>query len=178
MLSIQKLLDIGFIELKAPNGNVYYKKGFYLMVPSGIGWHFLNEKDGNDSFIYMETEDELFDKIGAIHAFRLPKKEDNIYPYTKKNVLALLNHYFKINMGDIQWIIDLKDIELNQLEYIAKKVSEHQYFLDKQFKLSGNTVSNYMKYGIDGLYRDFSKFKGSEERTRITKELRDLILNG
>lgn len=108
----------------------------------------------------------------------LPNKRDNIYPRNKTNILAVINHYFDIQHGDIQWLFDLKEVELNQIEFIAKKISENQEYLDSQFKVRGNTVSNYMQYGIDALYFGLNKFKKENERKRITRRLRDLILKG
>jgi hypothetical protein len=176
MLTIKRIIEFGFIEIEAPNGNIYYKKGYYVMIPYGIGWHFKSEKHINGSYVYIETTDELLDRIENNNIFRLPKSEENIYSFSKKNINTLLDHYFQIEKGDINWIYNLKGIELNQLECIVKKVSEHQYYLDNIFKKRGNTVSNYLKYGVDSLIR-FSEFKGSAERTRITKELRALMMN-
>jgi hypothetical protein len=106
----------------------------------------------------------------------LPSKKDNIYPRKKANILAFINYYFDIKHGDLQWLYDLKEIELNQIEFIAKKVSENQDYLDSEFKIRGNTVSNYMKYGVDALFYGLDQFKKENERKRITKELRDLML--
>jgi len=107
----------------------------------------------------------------------LPKKEDNIYPYTKKNVKALLNHCFSIPFGDIDWIFDLKNLEINQLEYIAKQVMLHESFFKKNLGEYGRTVNNFMTYGIDALLHESDTWEGSKSRKRITKEFRDLISN-
>ena len=55
----------------------------------------------------------------------IPSKKECIYPYTKKNVRAILRFYFEIPQGDIDWIFELTELETNQLEWIAKKVSEN-----------------------------------------------------
>jgi hypothetical protein len=108
----------------------------------------------------------------------LPNKSDNIYPYTKKNVKAILKYYFDIPNGNIEWILELRELEINQLEWIAKKVSENIDFFNDNINpnYGGRTISNFMKYGIDALYYGLEQFKKENERKRITKEFFELTL--
>ncbi len=178
MLSLEKIKELGFIELKTPNGKSYYQKGINILIPYNIGWRLKFKSVHSTSYTYLESEKELNKLTNLISEFIIPLKEDNIYPYTAENVEALLNHYFNIKRGDVKWVFELKDLSLNQLEFTIKKVVEYQYFLDTYFNnTSGKTVSNYLRYGIDACFDLIDKRKDSGGRQKITSELRDLIMN-
>ena len=112
----------------------------------------------------------------------LPKKELNIYPKTEENVKALLSFYFdKYNLKDedcIFKIMEHKNLSLNQLEFIARKLSESFDEIFKPFFSNGKTsVSNLMKYGIDGLSKkesDWGFGPTSSARPKI-KEFIDFV---
>lgn len=107
----------------------------------------------------------------------LPKKSKNIYPRTKKNITAILDFYFTQPLGEIDWLFEQRELTINQLEWIAEKVSENVELLIIDVNGSLDmTVSNAMKYGIDALCSDLDNIKQTN-RIRITKNLKDLILN-
>ena len=104
-----------------------------------------------------------------------PSKKDNIYPLNKENINAILNHFFDIPFGDLKWLYKQRELSINQLEFIARKVSEHQAFLEERVGPSGVTVSNLMTYGIEASFRNPYLCKGSQSRKKIIKELSDKI---
>ncbi|MBN1250565.1 MAG: hypothetical protein JXR51_05200 [Bacteroidales bacterium] len=85
----------------------------------------------------------------------LPKKELNIYPKTKENLEALFSFYFDKydlqNGNAIEKMMELKSIKLNQIEFIARKLSESYNEIFKDFFKNKTTIGNLMCYGIDGL---------------------------
>ena len=104
----------------------------------------------------------------------IPRREINIYPNNEENVRAILDYYFKIPDNDTKWIFEQKDLTINQVEFIAKKVSNNIEF----FKINipnGIDISNLMHYGFDALTKIKSDWKGSKERLRIIREFRDLV---
>ena len=178
MLSLEKIKELGFVELKASNGNPYYQKGVNILIPYNTGWQLKFKSLHSTSYTYLESEKELNKLTNLMSEFIIPLKEDNIYPYTAENVEALLNHYFNFKRGDVKWVFELKELSLNQLEFTMKKVVEYQYLLDTYFNnKSGKTVSNYLRYAIDACFDLKDNKKGSGTRQKITSELRDLIMN-
>lgn len=178
MLHINRLLQLGFLPLEALNGNKYYQKGEIILIPYGLGWNL--KRVGINTTVYIETEKELSIHLKHEDMEVLPTKEDNIYPYSKENIEALLGAYFEMPIGDIEWLFNLENITLVQLEFVVKKVSTYKYFLDNEFKNStgsGRTVSNYIQYGLDACYKLGKDVLGSANRKRITQEFRDVIFN-
>ncbi|MCE2613560.1 hypothetical protein LVD13_11305 [Flavobacteriaceae bacterium D16] len=104
-----------------------------------------------------------------------PSKKDNIYPLNKENINAILNHFFDIPFGNIKWLYKQSELSINQLEFVARKVAEHQELLEERVGPSGVTVSNFMTYGIEASYRNPYLWKGSQSRKKIIKELSDKI---
>ena len=178
MLSLEKIKEIGFKELEASNGNIYYQKGENILIPYVIGWHLKFKTIYSSSFTYLEKEQDLYNYTNLRTNVEQPLAEDNIYPFTNENVEALLNHYLYFEKGDIGWIYKLKDFNLNQLEFVVRKISEFEYFLDTHFRKGrGKTISNYLHYGIDACYNMKTINKPSGSRIKITSELRNLIFN-
>lgn len=106
----------------------------------------------------------------------IPDRINNIYPTNEENIRAILNYYFQIPDGEIDFIFDQKKLVINQIEFIAKQVSDNLYFIENSVGSSGLTISNAMKYGIDAMTEIESNWKGSQNRKRITKELKEIIL--
>ncbi len=104
-----------------------------------------------------------------------PSKKDNIYPLNKENINAILNYFFDIPFGNIKWLYKQRELSINQLEFIARKVSEHQALLEEKVGPSGVTVSNFMIYGIEASYKNPYMWKGSQSRKRIIKILYEKI---
>ena len=108
----------------------------------------------------------------------IPNKRENIYPFNKENVRAILNHFFNLPHGDSDWIYEINELEINQLEWIASKVADNISFFENQgIGESGRTVSNFMKYGIEACFHHPSTYRGSKNRVQITNNLRKLLLD-
>lgn len=105
----------------------------------------------------------------------IPDSTNNIYPRNKENIRAILNFYFQIPDGDIGFLFEQKKLAINQIEFIAKQVSDNLYFLENSVGTSGLTISNVMKYGIDAMTELENNWRGSQNRKRITGELKELI---
>lgn len=86
----------------------------------------------------------------------LPKKEFNIYPKTEENINAILSYCFdKYLLFEKEEAITLMEndiLSMNQLEFIARKLSESWHQIFENF-FTGKTTSfkNLMNYGICGL---------------------------
>lgn len=100
----------------------------------------------------------------------------NIYPNNEENVRAILNFYFQIPDGELRSIFEQKKLAINQVEYVAKQVSKHLYFIENSVGASGITISNAMQYGIDALTVNEGNWTGSRGRKLITKQLKELIV--
>lgn len=106
----------------------------------------------------------------------IPLYKENIYPKNKENLIALLNFYFSASHGNIDELME-NELSLNQLEFIANKVSKYTFYLEQECGLTGKTSVNYMKYGIDIFTRPEISWQGSKNRKRITSELKKLMEN-
>lgn len=107
----------------------------------------------------------------------IPDRNRNIYPNNEENIRAILNFYFQIPDGnDIDILLNQKKFEVNQIEYIAEQVSAHLNYLQNEVGYGGLTITNVMKYGMDAMTEYESKWQGSRNRKRITKELKELII--
>lgn len=109
-------------------------------------------------------------------SFTLPLKKDNIFPKSEENILAVLNFYFDVPIGEIDFLLE-EDFTINQIEFIAKTVSKYTFYLDKESGITGNSASNFMKYGIDAMTKSDFAWNGSKNRKRITTELKKMIFN-
>lgn len=106
----------------------------------------------------------------------LPKKEFNIYPKNEENINAILSYYFdKYLLFDkieaISFLMENNILSINQIEFIARKLSESWHLIFENF-FTGKTTSfkNIMNYGICGLTLPESKWsfsKGSSARPKI-----------
>jgi hypothetical protein len=105
----------------------------------------------------------------------LPDSSQNIYPCSEENIRAILDFYFEIPEGNLNYVLTRTGLSINQIEYIAKRVSENIDYLKKHIK--SLTISNAMKYGVDALTVSEKKWQGTQSRNTITRGLRELILN-
>ena len=108
----------------------------------------------------------------------LPRKEDNIYPRTIENIETVLFHYFNFPISEAKKytsrIYDENKLELNQIEYIAKRISEHLDFFRERSKI-GVTINEVMGFGIAALTEPNEDKKGSPAYKKKLKELRKLL---
>ena len=104
----------------------------------------------------------------------VPYSSQNIYPYSEENIRAILDFYFEIPEGNLKFLLTQKELTINQIEYIAKRVSENIEYLNKHIKRL--TISNAMTYGIDALTVSEKKWRGTQSRNAITRGLRELII--
>jgi hypothetical protein len=112
----------------------------------------------------------------------LPRKEDNIYPKTRENLMALFHYYFDqydeiveyekaINMA-----LEKTSMTLNQFEFLVKHIGESWPILFKDFlRNGGNTVSNLLRYGIDALTKEekdwsFGPYSSGRPKVREFRE--------
>ena len=94
----------------------------------------------------------------------LRKNEFNIYPKSEENINAVLSYYFDRyllleKVDAISFLMENNMLSVNQIEFIARKLSEswHQIFEDF---FTGKTTSfkNLMNYGICALTLTESKW--------------------
>jgi hypothetical protein len=92
----------------------------------------------------------------------LPKKELNIYPKNKENLTAILNFYFdKLDFpldNSIEILVNKSSLSLNQIEFIARKVSESYETVFRQEFKNGTTISNLLRHAIEGLTKPESEW--------------------
>jgi hypothetical protein len=107
--------------------------------------------------------------------------KDNIYPYSKENVKALIEFYFlrkgmSFVPGDLKHIYENKaELTISQLEFIAENISNNLNFFKDNLTINGLTISNLLKYGIDAYQSNFKN--GSKNRITITKEFQKIMFN-
>jgi len=106
----------------------------------------------------------------------IPEKNKNIYPLTRKNVRAVLNFYFQFPDGDIEWLFDQKELSINQIEFIARQVSDNITYFSGHIP-NGLTTSNLMQYGFDALSNPEINWRGSNSRLNIAKGFNELVMN-
>lgn len=109
----------------------------------------------------------------------IPKKEINIYPKNYTNIQALIEYYFnEIDLnteGVIEYLMNEKKIELNQMEFLCRKINEG-YLNVFRPNLNGQLqLKNLLTYSIDALTKDKTEWKGSKNRIRITQEFLDFV---
>jgi len=107
--------------------------------------------------------------------------KDNIYPYSKENVKALIEFYFfkkgmSFVLGNLDFVYENKaELTISQLEFIAENISYNLHFFKDNLTINGLTISNLLKYGIDAYQSNFKN--GSKNRIKITKEFQKIMLN-
>jgi len=105
----------------------------------------------------------------------IPDRSENIYPRNEENIRAILDFYFQLPDGNIKFLFEQKKLAINQIEFIAKQISDNLDFIKNSVGSSGLTIENAMKYGIDAMTELESNWEGSQPRKRITGELKKLI---
>ena len=109
----------------------------------------------------------------------LPKKEFNIYPKNEENLSALLSFYFDhYNLpkeNAIDNLLSKTSLQLNQIEFIIRKLSESYDSIFKDFLKYQPTVSNLINYGLDALTKDEVNWNGSQSRLKKTKEFLEYV---
>lgn len=104
----------------------------------------------------------------------IPNSNDNIYPRNQENIRAILDFYFHLPDGNIDFLLTQKELKTNQIQFIAKQVSDNLEFFKAKVP-NGLTISNLMSYGIDALAKSEPNRNGSKSRQQITKEFRDIV---
>lgn len=103
---------------------------------------------------------------------RLKLPEPDNTEISNKEVNRILHKYFNNDLGDIDWLISQSEISLNQIEHLAKLVSENLDFFKKEWPY-GIKVGNAIRYGIDALRINLNDdFHPSRSRQEITNEFR------
>ena len=108
----------------------------------------------------------------------LPDREKNIYPCNKENIEAVLAFLFRgieIGKGDVSFLL-VTGLSLNQIEFIAWKVSENIDFFRRNL-IGGFSISNLMNYGVQTLNPDWSGLEGSVNRKQILKDFWEILSN-
>jgi len=87
--------------------------------------------------------------------FMLPKKEINIYPKNIVNVNALIMFYFselELDLdGSVDYIMAKSSLELNQIEFICRKINEGYLKIFKSNLKGQIDLKNLLKYAVDAL---------------------------
>ena len=110
----------------------------------------------------------------------LPKKVLNIYPKNEINVKALIKFYFAELELDTEGVIDFiinkkTSLELNQIEFLCRLVLKGYSSVFRP-NLNGRIkVTNLLSYAIEALTIDETKFRGSIQRIKITKQFKDFV---
>lgn len=108
----------------------------------------------------------------------LPSKEFNIYPKSDENLKALISHYFDkydINQeGGIEKLKEKTSLDLNQIEFILRKLAEAYEPIFKKHLNRQIEILNLLEYGFDALME--TKVNGSNNRARITKEFEEFVI--
>ncbi len=86
----------------------------------------------------------------------LPNRELNIYPKTEENLNAILSFYFdKYLLSDkqkgVKYIMENDNLSMNQIEFIARKMSECWPIIFKDHFPNNTSYANIMHLGILGL---------------------------
>jgi len=106
----------------------------------------------------------------------IPKKEENIYPKSKENIRALIDYYFLIPDGEIDFLFEQKKLSLNQIEFIANKVSKYIHFFEMHLDNMGMNVGNLIKYGIAVFSEIESEWEGDDGRKKITYAFKEYVI--
>lgn len=107
--------------------------------------------------------------------------KDNIYPFSKENVKAIIDYYFfrkgmSFVQGNLDFVYENKaELTINQLEFIAENVSNNLNFFKEKLSINGLTISNLLKYGIDAYQSIFKN--GSSNRINITKDFQKIMFD-
>lgn len=106
--------------------------------------------------------------------------KDNIYPYSKENVKALIEFYFlRKGMSFVPGVLKHSNenkvkLTISQLEIIAENISNNLNFFKNKLSINGLTITNLLKYGIDAYKFNFNS--GSLKRKNITFEFHKIML--
>ena len=104
---------------------------------------------------------------------------DNIYPYSKENVKAIIEYFFfrngmSFDTSNLEFIYENKaELTINQLEFIAENISNNLNFFKDKLSINGLTIANLLKYGIDAFQSNLKN--GSMNRIKITKEFQEIM---
>jgi hypothetical protein len=133
----------------------------------------------------IKTKKDCKAKLEKIIIMNLPNKEYNIYPKNEENINAVLSYYFDKYLlfekkEAISFLMENNILSMNQLEFIARKLSEswHQLF-ENFFREKTTSYKNIMNYGICGLTLPESKWTysiGSSARPKI-REFIEFVKN-
>tara|TARA_R110000751_G_scaffold7964_1_gene32316 strand:- start:1427 stop:1801 length:375 start_codon:yes stop_codon:yes gene_type:complete len=109
----------------------------------------------------------------------IPKKEINIYPKNSENVNALIKYYFAeldLNLDQsFEYFFEKTSLELNQFEFLCRKINEGYLKVFKQNLKGQITLTNLLAYAFDALTVQESEWQGSASRIKITKEFKDFV---
>ena len=106
---------------------------------------------------------------------------DNIYPYSKENVNAIINYFFyRKGMSQVRGQLDFvyenkAELNINELQFISENVSKNLNYFKDNLSINGLTISNLLHYGIDAYQSNFKG--GSKNRIRITLGFQKIMLN-
>jgi len=106
----------------------------------------------------------------------LPSTEENIYPKNIENLEAILKYFFPDYEIQTDFLLE-SSLSINQIEFIAKMVSENIFYFNSNLGIDGLKIKNLMSYGISALSKEESSWEGSKSRKRIIEGFRDLILH-
>ena len=110
----------------------------------------------------------------------LPLNSNNIYPKSDENLKAIVAYYFdQYDNLDASGFLDVinnySSLSLNQIEFIAKKISEgYESIFEKNLK-GTKKIENLFKYAIEAIRLQPNEDKGSKNRIRITNEFRTFL---
>ncbi len=112
---------------------------------------------------------------------KTPAKADNIYPRTLENIKFVLLHYFPTGTHseieeEAARINENRGLELNQIEFAAKNVAEHNRYISELLDHKGLSLHNLINYGTQALY-DFPNENSTKSRKDKIAILREHLLS-
>lgn len=105
------------------------------------------------------------------------KLKENIYPRTAENIEAILLHFFKTEKHSTikefsEKLYDERKVDLNEIEYLAARISDNLDWCKANFKNSLNEplMVRYMKDAIEGVFVEEKNWSGREPRFEILRK--------
>ena len=108
---------------------------------------------------------------------KLPEPSENIYPRSKENIMAILEHYFpttsdKLIEESLGQFLENKRLSLNQIEFGAKFILENEELLDEaEFS---NLPSARIHYALMAIFSPRKDWRTSGNNTKRLEHFRQL----
>ena len=108
---------------------------------------------------------------------KLPEASDNIYPRSKENIRAILDHYFpttseKLIEESLAKLVENKKLYLNHIEFGARFIKENEKLLDQaDFAELPSARIHYALMAVFQPRKDWSTSGANTQRLEHFREL-------